>query len=519
MRAAVIGATGNVGTAVLRRIRSEHEITEVVGIARRRPTAPVEPYDDVRWVPFDVGQAATARQEPGVHAALTAALAGVDALVHLAWAIQPNHERDALRRTNVDGTRRVLEAAAAAGVSRVVVASSVGAYAPVADDELRDESHALGGVRSSHYSVDKVAQDRLVQAFADAHPEITVSWLRPALIFQGAAGAEIHRYFLGAFVPQGAVAPGRLPVLPWPQGMRLQAVHADDVADAYVRALMQGARGAFNIAAQDVLREEDVADVLGAGRVVAVPRTPVRASLSAAWHSRAVTTDAGWFDMGAGVPLLDTTRARTELGWSPRRTAKEALRELVEALAAGTGHPSPPLRDLGEPGLPDATIDAGRLGRHLASHLTAASAGAMRFRDAARRFADHPVAPELEDLADEIAGERDDLLVLIDVLGLDPHPARAALAGVGGRLARMWPGTTAPMDPGTVLVLELEVLRGMVMAKQGLWEVLAELSEPLGLSRERFDQLAATATEQRDRLAALHADARGDVFRPAGTQD
>ena len=198
MRVVVLGASGNVGSAVLRALAAEPRVTEVVGVSRRHPGT-AEPFAGVEWHLADVGEPG---DEAGLVRTLAAAMAGADAVVHLAWQIQPNRERDALRRANVAGTARVLAAVAEARVPTVVLASSVGAYSPVHDDELRSEDHPTAGVPTSHYSVDKSAQERVIQEFAAAHPETAVSWLRPALIFQRSAGAEVYRYFLGPRVPR-----------------------------------------------------------------------------------------------------------------------------------------------------------------------------------------------------------------------------------------------------------------------------------------------------------------------------
>ncbi|MBO0599481.1 NAD-dependent epimerase/dehydratase family protein, partial [Nesterenkonia sp. E16_7] len=118
MRIAVIGATGNVGTAVLRHLNGRTEVESVLGIARRLPDTDAAPYADAQWHRADI-------QYSEVVPELAEALSGCDAVIHLAWLIQPNSERSLLRRVNVDGTRHVLEAAALAGVGQAVVASSV----------------------------------------------------------------------------------------------------------------------------------------------------------------------------------------------------------------------------------------------------------------------------------------------------------------------------------------------------------------------------------------------------------
>lgn len=157
---------------------------------------------------------------------------------------------------------------------------------------------------------------------------------------------EIQRYFLGRFVPPKLLAPGTLPSVPLPTGLRLQALHTDDVAEACVAALVAKQPGAFNVCADDVLRPQDIADILTtSGKYVEIPPGIVRAVPVTSHKTGVVPADVGWLDMGMRVPLMDNSKAGRELGWSPKRTAAEALRELLEGLVAGSGHGWPaPLR-------------------------------------------------------------------------------------------------------------------------------------------------------------------------------
>lgn len=341
MRIVVTGATGHVGTALLERLleaRNEYGgDLEIVGIARRRPDQEAEAYRDVEWHTLDIG-------DEGVQPALAKALAGADAVVHLAWLIQPNHDRELLRRTNVEGTAHVLAAATSARVAHVVCASSVGAYSPTSKDPRRNEEWPAGGIRSSHYSTDKAAQERLLDGFAQENPGVVVSRLRPALTFSAGAGSEVGRYFLGRFLARLVPRKPWLPLLPVPQEMVFQAVHAADVADAYWRVLEKRAAGAFNIAAEPVLDPNALGWVFGAQRLVPLPLPVLRAAVEISWHLRLQATDGGWIDMASGAPIMDTTRARTILGWTPRRTSLEALTDMLDGLGSGMGwKPSPPL--------------------------------------------------------------------------------------------------------------------------------------------------------------------------------
>ncbi|WP_153504605.1 NAD-dependent epimerase/dehydratase family protein [Cumulibacter manganitolerans] len=337
MRVAVVGASGNVGTAVLRALAASEQVDGVVAIARRIPDVTAEPYRSATWHSIDIATAESART-------LEEAFAGVDAVIHLAWLIQPNRQRELLRRANVDGTARVATAAAAAGVRTLVVASSVGSYSPARDCLPHDEGWPTEGIASSDYSVDKAAQERFLDKFEADHPGIAVSRMRTALVFQADAGAEIQRLFLGRLLPSRLLRRFTLPGIPLPQGIRLQVVHAEDAAQAYLLAALTGPRGAFNIAADQVLAAEDLAAALRARRPWPVRPAIARAAMSLAYRAHVIPAGPGWLDMGMQVPVMDCARAKATLRWNPRRTARQALDDLVGGMRAHRGTASPALR-------------------------------------------------------------------------------------------------------------------------------------------------------------------------------
>ena len=339
MRVVVTGASGNVGTAVLRALGASAEVTSVVGVARRPPSQAVTTQAGVEWVAADV-----------TDADLTTVFQGADAVIHLAWVIQPSHQPQQLSRVNVLGTRRVAQAVADAGVGVLVHASSIGVYSPRTSAEPVDETYPRDGIASSQYSRDKAQAEALLDSFELTHPQVRVVRLRPGLIFQGSAGSEVTRYFLGRFVPASLIRPGLLPVLPLPRGLVLQALHADDVADAYVRAVTQPhARGAYNIAAEPTLTTTELAAAFGA-RAVPVPPALVRGLVATSWQLHLQPTDGGWFDLAMAAPVMDTGRIRAELGWSAAMSSAQALREVVDGMRRRAGGGTPVLDEL--PALP-----------------------------------------------------------------------------------------------------------------------------------------------------------------------
>jgi nucleoside-diphosphate-sugar epimerase len=334
MRVVVLGASGNVGTALLRALEAEPAVDEVIAAARRPP----DRWDSVKttWRAVDI-----------VADPLEPVLAGADAVVHLAWLIQPSRDRAQTQAVNVGGSRRVMAAVAAAGVPALVYASSIGAYSPGPKERRVQETWPTGGVRSSFYSRDKAEVERLLDVFEREQPDVRVVRLRPGLIFQRGAASEIRRLFAGPFLPSRLVDPKWIPVVPRHPRLRFQAVHADDVADAYRRAIVGEARGAFNVAAEPVLDGEALGRLLNA-RPIPVPAPVLRGAAAAAFQLRLTPTPSGWVDMALAVPLMDTTRAREVLGWQPTRDAGDALLELLDGIRTEAGSPTPTLEPGGD---------------------------------------------------------------------------------------------------------------------------------------------------------------------------
>jgi UDP-glucose 4-epimerase len=332
VRVVVVGASGNVGTSLLRALADEPAVDSVLGLARRIPKAE---FPKTEW-----------RQADIAHSPLRPHLQGADAVVHLAWLIQPGRDKQRLHEVNVHGSARVFRAAASAGVGTLVYASSVGAYAPGPKDRRVDESWPTTGIASSFYSRHKAEVERLLDRFEDEHPATRVVRLRPGLIFKREAASGIRRLFAGPLLPNVLLQRRLIPLVPAHPRLVFQAVHSYDVGEAYRLALVrEDARGAFNVAAEPVLDSDELGRVLGA-RPVRVPAGLLRGGAALSYLLRLQPSEPGWVDMGLGVPLLDASRAHTELGWSAQRSSSDALLDLLEGMRAGAGLDTPPL----EPG-------------------------------------------------------------------------------------------------------------------------------------------------------------------------
>ena len=330
MRIVVTGATGNLGTSVLSAVADEPAVESVLGLARRRPA---RAWPEAAFTAMDL-------TDP--NADLAGSLRGADAVIHLAWAIQPARDERIMWRTNVDGTAALLAAAAAAGVGAVVFASSVGAYSPGPKDRRVDESWPTHGLQTSAYSRHKAYVERMLDTFEAEHPDIRVVRLRPALLLKGVAASEIFRLFLGPLLSPTVLGRRLIPVFPNSSDLRFQVAHSLDAGTAFVRAAVRPVRGAFNLAADPVLDGTALARILSA-RPVPVPSEPC--GRRRRWRGACTSSPpirAGWIS-------CSTCRCSTppgsvgELDWVPRFDGADAVTEILDGLREHAGLETAPL--------------------------------------------------------------------------------------------------------------------------------------------------------------------------------
>jgi UDP-glucose 4-epimerase len=471
MKVIVTGATGNVGTSTVEALAEAPEVDEIVGLARRRPEW--EPAKTT-WVEADV-------LDPG----LDRLFAGADAVVHLAWAIQPSRDEAILTRINVEGSRQVFEAVATAGVPKLVYASSVGVYSPAPEGEAVDEDWPLAPTPSSFYSRHKVAVEQMLDRFERDMPETRVTRLRPGLIFKGEAASEIRRLFVGPFLPNFVVRSSLVPVLPRIAGLRFQAVHSADVGQAYARAVLADASGAFNIAAEMPLDPDRLGDLVHA-RTFPVPTALVRGVADLTWRLRLQPTSPGWLDMALNVPLMSSQRARAELGWEPRFGAVEALEELMEGLREGRGHPTPPLEGGGVSGRLDEVRtgvgarqwrrDRGeQLVKYLADVHSIEAQALVQMKAAPGMAGDQGLAEIFERHREETESRERRVRERLEAHAAGPSAIKD-LAGKGGGYAMLLFARTQPQTPGKLVAHAFSYEHMEIAA----YELLRRLAERCG---------------------------------------
>ena len=316
---AVTGPTGTFGFGLMPLLQADERVGKIVGIARR----PFDPSEH-GWSKMEYR-----RGDVRDEAALKEAFAGADVVVHLAFLIIGG-DNDTTRAINVEGTLNVFRAAAAAGAKRFVYASSVAAYGFHRDNPVgMTEDWPTRPAQRLFYAQEKAELEALLADEAAAHPELALYLLRPPVV--------LGPHTLGAKVLPGPLGPlsrrlnGRLPRTPIPfpalvPDLPLQFIHEDDVGQALLQCVVAaGPPGAYNIAGDGVLSAVDVAREIGL-RPLRLPAGPAHLAARTVAKVPFLPSFASWVEAMSQPAIMDTTRAKTELGWTPRYTGLEALR-------------------------------------------------------------------------------------------------------------------------------------------------------------------------------------------------
>jgi nucleoside-diphosphate-sugar epimerase len=316
---AVTGPTGTFGSGLVPLLELDHRVDRVVGVAR-------SPFDPAAqgWSKMDYRQGDVTDET-----ALRAAFEGADVVVHLAFLIVGGSSART-RATNVEGTLNAFRAAAEAGVRRFVYASSVAAYGFHADNPVGiTEDWPVRPAERLFYAQQKAEIETLLAAESERHPDVELYVLRPSIVAgPHAIGGKMPlpsplAGLLGALLDAYRRAPLRVPA-PVPD-IPVQLVHESDVGEALVQCIVAaGPAGAYNIAADDLLSSTDVAEAFGL-LPVRVPGALGHLAARAVAKLPLLPSTAEWVEAVAHPAVMDTTKAKTLLGWLPRHTAREAL--------------------------------------------------------------------------------------------------------------------------------------------------------------------------------------------------
>jgi UDP-glucose 4-epimerase len=322
---AVTGPTGEIGKPFVAALDRAREVQRIVGMARRPFDPAAEGWRKVEYRQGDVLDRASVER----------LCTGADVVVHLAFIIVAGSRES--EHINLEGSRTVFESAVAAGVKRLVYASSVAAYGFPDLDRAIVEDDPPAGNANMPYSHHK-AQVEALLSDVTGDSDIDTYIFRPCIVAGPRAPLLVDSI---PYVRWGERLPGAVralfdvvpvlkPVLPDP-GVPFQLVHHDDVATAMRAGVLgRGEPGAYNLAGDGTITMSDLARELGYYSVP-VPDLAVDATAEVVSRLPLMPDEVTWIEAVRRPTLMDTARARRLLRWRPRHDATATLRQTVAA--------------------------------------------------------------------------------------------------------------------------------------------------------------------------------------------
>jgi UDP-glucose 4-epimerase len=304
MRYLITGGAGYIGSRLVD-LLSRREDTEQIVICDLAPPAAYRPKTQFERV--DV------RDREAVRSALQRS--GADALIHLAFILNPSHDEQFMYDVDVNGAHNVLEAAAAAGTQQVLVASSSTAYGAFPDNPVPlTEDDPVRGVPGFPYARHKTESDRLCQLWAAAHPDRVMTIVRPCIVF----GPSVDNYIVRLWT--------KVPFSPDTGHLDspIQFVHEDDVVEAMSALLLGRHAGVFNVAGDGLMTLRECAEIVD----LPIRKMPLRAYRALArtmWAARLSEAPPGQIEFALYPWVVSNEKLKQTTGWSPRHTSRETF--------------------------------------------------------------------------------------------------------------------------------------------------------------------------------------------------
>jgi UDP-glucose 4-epimerase len=311
MRYLITGGSGYIGGRLIE-LLAEREDTERIVILDLRP--PTVPWPKTTYVEMDIRDQ---RVRPLLEAETP------DALVHLAFVLNPLHDEEKMYDIDVNGTQNVLHAASGAGIEHLLVVSSTSAYGAWPDNPVPlREDHPVRGMPYYEYARDKTEVDRMCQLWAAQHPDRAMTIVRPCIVF----GPNVDNYIIHFWE--------QAPFIPLPDGvdLELQYVHEDDVVDAVSRLLLGRTAGIFNLTGDGTVSLSEGAELAGL-KTRRVPFGAYRRLVSALWRLKLPRAEAppGQIDFTRFPWIASNEKIKATLGWQPRFTSRQAFEIALDA--------------------------------------------------------------------------------------------------------------------------------------------------------------------------------------------
>jgi UDP-glucose 4-epimerase len=307
---AVTGCSGYIGSRLLRFMEESGKVEKIIGVDVNPPRCSPSKLEFHR---LDV-------RDPSL--ANLFVLKEVRTVVHLAFIVNPLHDEALMHDIDVNGTRNVLEAAAACRAAHLVIASSSTAFGAFPDNPewMTEEDHPRR-MPNYTYASDKYEVEMIAHLFSEDHPEIKVALVRPCIVY----GPNVDNY-LSRFVL-------RLPFFPSIGGERpeMQFVHEDDAAGVFMRVLEKEAEGVFHAVGEGTVNVEEIAAMVGK-RMVSVSPAVAYPAVDLLWKLRfpLVEGPSGMLDFIRYRWTISDHVTRRSLDLPPHMSSRDVVKLMIE---------------------------------------------------------------------------------------------------------------------------------------------------------------------------------------------
>jgi UDP-glucose 4-epimerase len=314
IRLVITGSSGYLAQQLIARLGSDPDVEFILGLDIRPRQTQVACASE--FLVYDLTRPASELQDLFRDRHLSTGL-------HLAWQFNPIHNTARHRQVDVEGSRHFFEAAAGAGLRRIVYTSSTTAYTDCHNSEgpLPEETPVTGTPRYL-YSKHKAKVDRIAQEFARANPQMQVLILRPSIVIGP------HTRNIASTMVEW---PGR--GFPWMAQVRgfnppMQYLSEEDIAEILYRSVKSEVTGIVNCAGDGVVRVTELARLVGK-KSLPLPAPLIYGLTGALWKLRLTPFPSGILDMIRYPWVADTTRMKRVFGYSPRFTSHQAVETFV----------------------------------------------------------------------------------------------------------------------------------------------------------------------------------------------
>ncbi len=305
MKVAITGAAGYFGRKIIERMDKDDFYDKITGISRREWN---HEFKKLSYYRMDVRskeiEKIFLKEKP-------------DVVIHLAFVLNPIHDKREMHDINVNGMKNVMRAGIKAGVKKFIITSSTMVYGAWPDNpEWLTEDMPLRGHPTYYYNQDKVMVEKVAREMIDEEKMII---LRPCLVL----GPTVNHFYADMLnMPFLPVVNGRNP--------RMQFIHEDDIARAYDTAIKKDATGVYNIVGEGVIKWREVIEMANK-RAIKMPRWLIRNAMALAWRLRLTKFPPEILDFVTYEWVASGEKAKKELGFYPEYTSKDAVASYLNA--------------------------------------------------------------------------------------------------------------------------------------------------------------------------------------------